>query len=622
MASGEQLQSLKIDQLIESRTNPRSTFDKAGLAELADSIRLSGILQPIVARPHNGKFEIVVGARRFRAARLANLDLVPAIVREMDDAEAMEIQLLENLQREDLSPLDEGLGYRALIEKAKYDVAKVAEKIGKSQSYVYQRLKLADLSKPAQKALTEGKINAGHAVQIARLQPEAQAKAVQACDGSRHNQPLTVRELGSWIQTEIHRNLDKAPWKKDDGFLLPSAGACTICLKRAGTNPKLFPDLKPQTCTDATCYQSKTQVFIALRLEEFPGAVRILAGHMYALDVDDRDAVREKKDVVPMSEYGGEGWKPSTAGACEFTKDGVIVLGETALLGQHKLVCAEPKCPVHGTRRSSGGSVPNAPGAMNEERREQIEELWRRRERDALKRALHAALRKKQEKLSIMPIEALRFAVQKAFYRAQIYSDAHDYLEKVWGIKGSRSLFSGRLFAKADQITLLRLLLDFPLVQDVANKFADGKEIALAARAYKLPIPAITAAIHKEWAEKKRISYAKRDARLAAEKKSAAKKLEARSTMPAGEDGCRYCGCTEAMPCGTSEGPCAWLVKPKKKGKGFIFGVCSAPKCALTFQKDKRAEKRAALQTSAKKAKPGALAKPRKRQINRKAGKP
>jgi hypothetical protein len=333
---------------------------------------------------------------------------------------------------------------------------------------------------------------------------------------------MTVRELGEWIQTEVHRNLDKAPWKKDDASLLPKAGACSICPKRAGTNPKLFEGLKPQTCTDGTCYQAKTQAFIALSLKEHPGALKILGGHRY----DFHEEAQQNEDVIPMSEYGGEGWKPSAAGACEFTKDGVIVLGETSLLGTHKLVCAEPKCPVHGTRSSARGSVPKAPGAMNEERRKQIEELWRRRERDALKRALHAALRKKQEKLSTMPIEALRFAVERAYSHAGISCEAHKYFQEAWGVKGlGRGAFQ-KTIANGDQTILLRLLLDFPLVQDVENKFADGKEIALAARAYKLPITAITAAIRREWAKKKRISYAKRDARLAAEKKAAAKKAE------------------------------------------------------------------------------------------------
>lgn len=524
----KQLQSLKLDQLIESKTNPRSAFDKAGLDELAASIRGSGVIQPIVTRPHNGKFEIVVGARRFRAAKLAGIEAIPAIVRELTDAEVMEIQLLENLQREDISALDEGLGYRALIDAAGYDVAKVAEKIGKSQSYVYQRLKLADLTKPAQKALAEGKMMAGHAVQIARLQPQAQEAAVKLIKReAKSPDPMTVREVGEWIRTKVHRNLDNAPWKKDDASLLPKAGACTVCPKRAGTNPQLFPDLKPQTCTDPACYQNKSQAFIGISLRDHPGALKIIAGRFYDLDDEDRRR-NAKKGAIPMSKYGEPGWKLSAAaGACEFTKEAVIILGETALLGQHRLVCAEPKCPVHGTRRSAGASIPKASGIINEERRKQIEELWLQRERQALKQALHAALHKKQEKLTTMPIEALRFAVRAAYHKAQIYSDAGEYFNKMWGARNGSSGFAN-LLARADEMTLLRLLLDLPLVHDIANKFGPGKEIAFAARAYKLPIPAITAAVHKEWAEKKRISYAKRDARLAVEKKRTAAQSKAK----------------------------------------------------------------------------------------------
>lgn len=221
----ENLEIISIASLQESKINPRTHFDDTSLKELASSMRVQGILEPLIVRPLGerkdgekplGGYEVIIGARRFRVAKLAKLTDIPAIVRELTDTEAMELQIIENLQREDLQPLDEARGYRGLIDQAGYDVAKVADRIGKSQSYVYQRLKLADLTEPAQKALTEGKISAGHAILIARLQPETQTKALQECaeDDRGFRDGKTVHELGTWIQTEIHRNLDKPAGQK------------------------------------------------------------------------------------------------------------------------------------------------------------------------------------------------------------------------------------------------------------------------------------------------------------------------------------------------------------------------------------------------------------------------
>jgi ParB/RepB/Spo0J family partition protein len=183
--------NVNLAWLRESKTNPRSGFDAAGLKELAESMRAHGVLEPLMVRPVNGQpakgegetpppqFEIVLGARRFRAAKLAKLESVPAIVRELTDTEALEMQIIENLQREGMQPLDEGLGYRALIDQAGYDVAKIAEKIGKSASYVYQRLKLADLTKPAQKALAGGDFKRRTAEAVPKAPTNGAGKTVQ-----------------------------------------------------------------------------------------------------------------------------------------------------------------------------------------------------------------------------------------------------------------------------------------------------------------------------------------------------------------------------------------------------------------------------------------------------------
>ncbi len=194
-----EFQIVPIGKIVESSTNPRRRFSEQGMLDLTESVRKHGVLVPLLVRPVNGhldsqsrtslairgtecpSYEIIAGARRFRAAKAAELGEIPVRVKEISDTEALELQILENLQREDVHPLEEALGYQALMERAGYEVAAIAAKVAKSESYVYQRLKLAELIEPAKDAFLEDRITAGHAILIARLQAADQEKALEAC---------------------------------------------------------------------------------------------------------------------------------------------------------------------------------------------------------------------------------------------------------------------------------------------------------------------------------------------------------------------------------------------------------------------------------------------------------
>ena len=162
-AHGEQ-RLVSIDQLHPSGFNPRKDFDETELAELADSIRSKGLLQPIIARPdtHRGGYEIVAGERRWRAAQKAALHTVPVIVRELSDMEAAEFALIENVQRTDLNPIEEATGYNDLMEKFGYTQEQVSEVVGKGRSYLANMVRLLKLPPPVQALLQAGKLTAGH----------------------------------------------------------------------------------------------------------------------------------------------------------------------------------------------------------------------------------------------------------------------------------------------------------------------------------------------------------------------------------------------------------------------------------------------------------------------------
>lgn len=304
--AGPQMRMVEVALIEESLTNPRKHFDQAKLQELADSIKASGVHQPILLRPLPGTrlaetfgfrrqgaplpaYELVAGARRLRACRLAKVAEVPAMIRELTDDQALEIQLIENLQRVDMSELEEAEGYRALMEHSHLTVEQVAEKIGKGdskskgKSYVYARLKLLDLFPEATQALRDGSIDASRALRIARI-PDAklQAKALAEASrkGYRGDPAMGVREFEGWLQQNVMLRLDSAPFNITAIELVPAAGSCKDCPKRTGANPDLFADVNsPDLCTDPACYHGKEAAHSsALRAQAEAKGMRVIDG--------------------------------------------------------------------------------------------------------------------------------------------------------------------------------------------------------------------------------------------------------------------------------------------------------------------------------------------------------
>lgn len=162
--AGEGSVAVKIADIEPNRDQPRKEFDSAALAELADSIAQHGVLQPLLLRPMlSGGYRIVAGERRWRAARMAGLTEVPAVIREMTDSEEMLFALIENLQREDLTPLEEARGYRTLIEAQDLTQEEVSQAVGKSRPSITNALRLLNLPEDIQEMLEQGEITAGHA---------------------------------------------------------------------------------------------------------------------------------------------------------------------------------------------------------------------------------------------------------------------------------------------------------------------------------------------------------------------------------------------------------------------------------------------------------------------------
>lgn len=201
--------NVKIGDIEPNRDQPRKEFDNAALSELADSISQHGVLQPLLLRPMiTGGYRIVAGERRWRAARMAGLTEVPAVIREMSDAEEMLFALIENLQREDLTPLEEARGYRTLIETQDFTQEEVSQAVGKSRPAITNALRLLNLPEDLQQMLENGEITAGHARTLLSFKREEDMRlgAKKAKEGA------SVRELEA-LAKRLNQEKEMAPPK-------------------------------------------------------------------------------------------------------------------------------------------------------------------------------------------------------------------------------------------------------------------------------------------------------------------------------------------------------------------------------------------------------------------------
>ena len=207
---------LPISQVESCSSQPRKHFDEASLAELADSIREHGIIQPLTVRKlASGYYQIIAGERRWRAARLAGLQEVPVIVMEADDRKAAELAMIENLQREDLNPIEEAAGFQSLMETYHMTQEEAASRVGKSRSAVANALRLLSLTPPVAKLVEEGKLSAGHARALLPLSPALQENAA----GAVISGGLSVRQTEALVKA-LQREKKAPPKQAGDSLAL------------------------------------------------------------------------------------------------------------------------------------------------------------------------------------------------------------------------------------------------------------------------------------------------------------------------------------------------------------------------------------------------------------------
>lgn len=300
-----------LDAIEANPLNPRKTLDKEELEKLTDSVREHGILQPVVLRPHpkGGRsktpLQLVIGERRWRAAKAAGLETIPGSLIEIDDRRCLEIMLVENGRREDLDPVEEAETYHRLQKEHGLTLEEIAKRTGKSVTAVFQRVKLMACNKAVRKALAEGNLSVSVAELIGRaVHKDHQDEVLRMVAASEWEQAASYRSARDTIESEFTLRLKDVPWQLEDAQLDPKAGPCTTCPKRTGNQKLLFADMQAKdVCLDRECFGRKREAAKVARLKqaEEEGSA-VLEGKAAAAVFDQFGRVKRSSGYVDLAE--------------------------------------------------------------------------------------------------------------------------------------------------------------------------------------------------------------------------------------------------------------------------------------------------------------------------------
>ena len=518
--STTEYRDLPLSSLIESKTNPRRFFEDSALRELAASIRSQGVLSPLLVRPLTERsFEIVAGARRYRAAQLAEAETVPVRIVNLTDAESLEAQLIENLQRRDVHPLEEAQGFRALLnlDEPKYSIEQISAKTGKSASYCAQRIKLTELTAAVTEAFAKDEIGVGHALLLAKLQPAEQEQALSACfredwnggQGKAKRILLPVRHLHQWIEQNILLILKDAPFSKTDPNVNPAAGACVNCPKRTGGNAQLFADIAEDACTDPACYQSKLDGFVAQTIAAKPKLVQISSAYGPAPATDSGNAALPRNKYIEIKPQDPNAKKQRDwpeYQTCKSMTEAIVTEGTEK--GEVRKICADPECPVHRPKkqRPAGDERINA---------EQNAEQEKQRREEAIANAV--GLRVLSAIVDAVPVRLTKrdlvFIVERLL--PQLEERRIEVLARNHGVKKAQPSDSiGKLMGvyvrKAEEGELGQLLVETVILHAARTQSETGKALKDAALHYKVDTDAVAQKVRAEFAAKEKAQAAKK----------------------------------------------------------------------------------------------------------------
>jgi len=303
-----QITHIPLTDIEPSPLNPRKHFDDISIAELAQSIAAEGVLQPILVRPYkiepDAPYEIVAGERRYRASLLVpGMETIPCIIRTLTNDEALEIMITENLQRKEIHPMEEAAAFQQLLRVKDMDVKELAARVGKSPSFVAQRLRLCDLIEPIQQHFFNGLLLVKDALRLSQLRPDDQQDFYNLnLDGD-----TDVYDLSEYEIEKYQRRLDRATFSIHDEDLIKGKPACTQCPYNSAS-ALLFQDPSQEAiCHDASCYRDKCDRAFEISIEtaEAQQIVQI-TGQRYSghkIDKETQKLLPTLTNVLPFGSY-------------------------------------------------------------------------------------------------------------------------------------------------------------------------------------------------------------------------------------------------------------------------------------------------------------------------------
>lgn len=301
-----QFQNIALKDITPDPNQPRKYYEEQAMNELTQSVRESGVLQPILVREqpdrHN-KYILVCGERRYRASIAAKLKTIPAVIRDLTDEEALQLQIVENLQRKDVNPMEEAVAFKSFIEGKDWSFDDIAKRVGKSEYYVKQRIKLNSLTADFQKLLFQNKMSVATALLMAQLPEDTQTQVFDGrVDEDDLNNPNYEFQVNKYYMNSYKGDLNNATFNTEDADLVPSMGPCTICQFNSAA-AKLFPD-DTARCNNISCYKNKSNIAFERDLtlySEDPSCVLITG--QYNPDSETKKLMASLNGVLEYNQY-------------------------------------------------------------------------------------------------------------------------------------------------------------------------------------------------------------------------------------------------------------------------------------------------------------------------------
>jgi ParB/RepB/Spo0J family partition protein len=413
----ETIHRIPFDKIDPSPTNPRKTFPEKGLKELAANFEQHGITAPLVGRTKGKRVMLVFGERRWKAAQLAKASpifdgkTVPVILRDnLSDEVVREMQLSENIQREDLHPMEEAETYEEILKHPDYTIEKLAARLGKPVLDTKKRLYLLRLITPFRKQFLNGEIGVEQAEQLCRLTTQTQTKMLETW---KDEGIPAAKQLKEVITTKVFLDLASAPFSITDANLVPAAGACTTCQKRTGADPGLFADILPgkkkeDFCLDRPCFRTKTDALITIKLQPKDKESKPLVPVSTARHYLTQDDKRKLPEGIISAENRFHTLKSKDD--CKHAVQALVVHGDG--IGQETTICYAPECKEHGDHHRGGyqGTGESETERANRLKKDRAEKAQKETRRNIL---IHVG-KKAPDKLGRIELETLACST---FYR-------------------------------------------------------------------------------------------------------------------------------------------------------------------------------------------------------------